>query len=199
MHDPADRPRRRRIVPCALSAVCAIALATPAPVSSQGRPDFSGTWTSSPERFVALRNAPRERNGWGGQLEGVAAAPTYTIAISQSEQSVALTFPGGTGNFLTRPAFPLDGAPHSTVQDAGEFWTKIVSSATWDGSRLVLDAKSLNGWWKEVDPSQVTTQETELGTRFVLELNPSGDVLTLSITVRDEKGEAEYRQVFSRG
>jgi hypothetical protein len=65
-------------------------------------------------------------------------------------------------------------------------------------AQLEIEASGDDGGWSSSDPAEVTSQETELGTRFVMELDPSGDVLTATIRVSDEKGEAEYRQIFRR-
>lgn len=61
-----------------------------------------------------------------------------------------------------------------------------------------LEAIGLGGWWKSADPSTVTRQDTQLGNSFVLDLSEDGQQLTITTTVSDEKGEAEYRQVFGK-
>jgi hypothetical protein len=170
---------------------------SPASASAQATPDFSGTWSHIPDRFVVVRNVPRDgRGGWSGHLR-LGEQPDYVVTIAQTRDSIALTFPSGGGNFLTRPPFALDGREQTVIVDRGDFWTKHVQKSDREGDRLRLKAVAFAGWWRESDPETVTSQPTELGSVFVLSMSDDG-LLTIDTTVSDEKGEAEYRQVFAR-
>ena len=194
------KPPRRHWARLHLGLAVALAVLTAQASAQQAPTDFGGTWTydASSGEFVLLRDVPRVFNGWGGQVRRAREAAGYTIVIGQTIEAVSIVFPGGAANFLSRPPFLLNGESHTTVQNRGDWWTKFTTQASWNNQRLTLRARSLNGWWRDSAPAEVTTQEAQTDTVFELALDPGGTKLTMTTTLSDEKGEAQYRQVFSR-
>lgn len=115
---------RRVVVLLALGAT------VPLLVSTQGRPDFSGTWkhaSSVPANYPGS-------NGWG--------IPSPTIVITQNASEMAIE----SGQFGRQPmkvVFRLDGTDTvwegpSSSQSGSTAIVKWRTKASWDGSRLVL-------------------------------------------------------------
>jgi hypothetical protein len=185
-------PRLMRLVLSALTAAVAAA-----PLASQTS-GVGGDWVSAPRQLTVLRSLVGENSrGWNGHLEGVAEVQRYLISIQEDETGVSISFPGGPSNFLTTPRFSLDGLVHAQVVSRGDWWEKFLISGSRAGQTLRLAATRLNGWWS-IDPDTVRAQHTQLVTAFVATLDAGGDTLSLRVTVADEKGEAEYMQIFSR-
>ena len=161
-------------------------------------PDFSGTWTANPDRAVLLRRADKTANGWGNVLEGLRRFQPYTLRITQSSGTLDIDFPQGPRTFMKTDPYALDGAAATHVRDMGEYWRKLITEAKWDGSALTLKATHQVDWWAKARPEEVARQETQLETVFVLRLEQGGSQLVVETALSDEKGEAQYRMVFTK-
>jgi hypothetical protein len=164
---------------------------------SQSQVNFSGVWVSQgASGFALLRYLPRKLS----RPDGVGDAqrtPGYTLLIQHADGRVRVEFPGASNNVLTRPAFVLDATPHTIVEDRGAFWTKYVMRADWTGDALTLRSTSYSGW-PATDPATARGNDSQYETEYVLSLDASRTVLTMTITGADEKFEAAFRQRFSR-
>jgi hypothetical protein len=166
--------------------------------AAQTIPDFSGTWTADPDRAVLLRRVDITSNGWGNVLDGLRRYRPYTLKISQSSGALDIDFPQGANTFLKADPYALNGAKTTHVRDMGEYWRKLVTEATWDGSALTLKATRQVDWWTKARPEDVVRQDTQLGTVYVLKLEQGGAQLVVETTLSDEKGQAQYRMVFTK-
>ena len=166
--------------------------------SAQTIPDFSGTWTTDPARAVLLRRVDTTLNGWGNVLEGLRRYQPYTLRITQSSAALDIEFPQGTNTFLKTDPYALEGGKTTNVRDSGEYWRKTVTEAKWDGTALTLRATRQVDWWKRARPDEVVHQDTELGTVYALKLEQGGAQLVVETTLTDEKGQAQYRMVFTK-
>src|SRR5690242_3698717 len=99
-------------------------------------PDFSGSWVSDPRHLEVLHYVDRVTGGWHRHVDGVHQLREYRIDIAQTEDAIAITFPGGDANFLTVPSFPLGHDPHSFITDKGASWMKVTCRSVWDGTTL---------------------------------------------------------------
>jgi hypothetical protein len=161
--------------------------------------DWSGTWTSRPDRDVeVLRNVHGTPRGWDGFVEELTRSGPYTIAVAQADNDVTITFPGGANNMLTLPGAAIVEEPRTTVVNRSDWWTKRVTAARWNGASLELTCASSSGWWKNAVPETATLRPTDF--RIKLTFTPTGDPneLSLRLLLADEMGELEYRQLFRR-
>jgi hypothetical protein len=175
-----------------------ILLALLMPMQAASLPDFSGRWISHPDRLTVRQYVDRIPGGWHRHIEGVRSVKAYTIEIRQTADSITIVFPGGAGNFLTAPPFPLDGESRDQVTDRGDHWMKEMVRGSWDGGSLRLSARRMADRWDAANPAAVADQETALNSTHVLTLDETGTRLTIDTVVSDEKGLADYRQVFTR-
>jgi hypothetical protein len=175
-------------------------IAFPSATRAQPMPDFSGTWQCDPGRTVTLRRVDRGPVRWGPipYTTRNQTDVTYVIVIVQDTAKVDITFPGGKNSFMNVGAYQLDSENVTTVSDKGDWWVKTVTRATRHGDALVLTATRLMDWWKTAKPAEVTSQEAETDTTFVLRLSDARTELTIETTLSDEKGHVTYRQVFNR-
>jgi hypothetical protein len=165
--------------------------------AAQAIPDFSGTWTADPDRAVLLRRVDLTANGWGNVIEGLRRYRPYTLRIVQSSDSLDIDFPGAN-TFLKTDPYALDGTQTTHVRDMGEYWRKLITEAKWDGSVLTLKATRQVDWWKNARPEEVVRQTTELETVHVFRLEQGGGRLVVDTALSDEKGQAQYRMVFTK-
>jgi len=161
-------------------------------------PDFSGHWQSSPARLQVGRIVHRIPDGWDRYIEGVRSIKDYRVEIRQTGDEIAVVFPGGANNFLSVPPFPIGSSPRSSVENLGASWRKTTCRGWWDGGLLSLTATRQADRWADSDPATAKPQETDLISQHVLRLDAARTQLTMETTVSDEKGEAQYQQVFSR-
>jgi hypothetical protein len=166
--------------------------------TAQAIPDFSGTWTANPDRAVLLRRVDKTANGWGNVLEGLRRFQPYALRITQLSGTLDIDFPQGPRTFLKTDPYTLDGATATRVRDMGEYWRKLITEAKWDGSALTLKATHQVDWWTRARPEEVVHQETQLETVFVLRLEQGGSQLVVETVLSDEKGQAQYRMVFTK-
>ena len=161
--------------------------------------NWSGTWTSRSGRDVEiLRNVHGTARGWDGFVEALSATRGYSIAISQTATDVVVTFPGGAGNMLTIPGFPVAAESSAKVVNRGEWWTKHVTAGRWVGGALELTSTTFSGWWRNVPPDRAQPRPTDFRMRLTFSTGASPDQLFLRVLLSDEKGELEYLQTFYR-
>jgi len=165
--------------------------------TAQSVPNFSGTWTADPDRAVVLRRVDRTANGWGNTLEGLRRYRPYTLKITQSPGTIDIDFPAAA-TFLKADPYALDGTKTTRVRDMGEYWRKFITQANWDGSALTLQATHQVDWWKNAKPEEVVRQETQIEAVLVLRLDQRGSQLVVETALSDEKGQAQYRMVFTK-
>ena len=166
--------------------------------TAQAVPDFSGTWTADADRVVVLRRVDLTPNGWGNMLEGLRRYRPYTVKITQSSGTLDIDFPPGANSFLKADAYALDGTKSIRVRDMGEYWRKLITQANWDGIALTLRSTHQVDWWNNAKPDEVVRQDTQIDAVFVLRLDQGGTQLVLETSLSDEKGQAQYRMVFTK-
>ena len=111
-------------------AVLVVALVLPATAHSQGKPDFSGTWTMDPSRSqAAVQNEP------SGSISMV-------IVQSPHEMKVETTRAGKTSVVV----YKLDGSDAAIPTGTAK--------THWDGTTLVIDTV------RDVNGATVTTRES---------------------------------------
>jgi hypothetical protein len=124
-----------------------LALAAPAALWAQGKPDFSGTWTLDP----AKSDPPPQRGGGGGGGggRGFGGGP-QTIKQTATELTVTTEGRGGQQTMT----YKLDGSEsvNKVMGRGGEIEAR--SKAHWDGSKLVIETT------RDMGGNMVTTTET---------------------------------------
>ncbi len=105
-----------------------LALVVASVAFAQGKPDFSGTWT------------PEQAAQGGGGGRGMAGPMTVT----QTDKT--LTVERSMGGNAMKSVYNLDGteSKNSMMGRGGEA-TEVVSTAKWDGSKLVITTKTAMG------------------------------------------------------
>jgi hypothetical protein len=119
-------------------ATAVLAVATMA--FAQAKPDFSGTW--APDEAAATAG------GGGGGGRGMAGP------MSVKQTADTLTIERTMGDNKVTQTYKLDG---SESKNAGRGGAEMVSTAKWDGSKLVITTKTDQG-------DQVQTWSLEGGT-----------------------------------
>jgi hypothetical protein len=74
----------------------------------------------------------------------------------------------------------------------------VTSRASWNGTSLTVTATRSAERCAVATPETAASQDDDLTSTHVLTLDASEQQLTIETTVSDEKGNAEYRQVFRR-
>jgi hypothetical protein len=166
-------------------------------------PNFLGDWTGDTTRFEIIRHVRATPYGWDGFLAGLSQHRPYKITVFQNDESLDITFPGGPNSILnTKPykskheTLQADGSSVLTTHDAGSFWTQRVNTAMWQGATLKREIIQEADWWSVRKPEANLHEDATV--IYLLRLNHGGAELTLDTTLIDEKGELEYRQVFTR-
>jgi hypothetical protein len=169
--------------------------------SAQDSTNWSGAWTSRPERDVqglSTRPGSGSATGWSGFVEALLATRDYRIRVAHTPDGVAITFPGGNNNMLTLPETPLGTEPSVRVVARGDWWTKYVSTVRVAGDVVDVVSTTSSGWWTDGDPAEAGPKVTDLLRRYTMAPGGSPDQLVLRVSLSDEKGHVEYRQVFRR-
>jgi len=122
------------VVGVAASVLCA------ANVTAQTRPDFSGRWTSEPERATP---APRGGGRGGGAARagdmGSGWGPTITVAHDAKRLSVEyLFFARGDMQPPLKFVYALDGSESKNSVMMGRGIQVQTSKTTWDGDKLII-------------------------------------------------------------
>ena len=107
---------------------------------------------------------------------------------------------------MSQIPYKLDGIEHATVRDSPTFrgmWTKFITKAVLSGPTLTVQGTAFSDFYTHADPATVMKEPEHGGFRnpafvHVLTLEAGGAQLTMTTTGSDEKGEATFRQVFSR-
>jgi hypothetical protein len=116
----------RRMMMC--TSVAAVILT--GVVLAQTTPNFAGAWTLVPDA-----NAP-QGGGRGGGMLGL--GPQAVIA----QDAKALTITRTTQAGETKSTYNLDGSKSANTVTFGENRLELISTAKWDGSRLVITTSS---------------------------------------------------------
>jgi hypothetical protein len=117
-------------------ATAVLAVATMA--FAQAKPDFSGTWTPDAAAAPAGTGgaaAPGAGGGGGGGGRGMMGPMT----VKQTADT--LTIERTMGDNKVTQTYKLDGSESKNAGRGGE----VVSTAKWDGSKLVITTKTDNG------------------------------------------------------
>jgi hypothetical protein len=112
-------------------ATAVLAVATMA--FAQAKPDFSGTWAPD---AAAAPGAPAGTGGGGGGGGRGMAGP---MTVKQAGDT--LTIERTMGDNKVTQTYKLDGSESKNAGRGGE----VVSTAKWDGSKLVITTKTENG------------------------------------------------------
>jgi hypothetical protein len=112
-------------------ATAVLAVATMA--FAQAKPDFSGTW--APDAAAAPAAPAGTGGGGGGGGRGMAGPMT----VKQAGDT--LTIERTMGDNKVTQTYKLDGSESKNAGRGGE----VVSTAKWDGSKLVITTKTENG------------------------------------------------------
>jgi hypothetical protein len=135
--------------------VIAAAVLAVATVAWAQKPDFSGTWTLDPA------SAPAGGGGGGGRgggRGGLGAGGTV------KQTADALTIEMAMGDNKVTRSYKLDGTESKNQQmGRGGEMMEVVSTAKWDGPKLVITTKTANGestqTW-QVEGSTLTIETT---------------------------------------
>ncbi len=99
---------------------------------AQGKPNFSGKWT--PEQGAAPA-------GGGGGGRGMGGGP---MTVTQTDKT--LTTERTMGENTIKMVYNLDGSESkNSVMGRGGEATEQVSTAKWDGNKLLITTKTANG------------------------------------------------------
>ena len=181
----------------AAGLVWALTSAVFAPLGhAQAIPDYSGRWVAVAGKTEVVSRRDRTPGGWGNMLAGLGQRRDYQLTIQQTQRTVTLRFPGNT--FLNVDAYQLAGAEATYVSDTGGYWRKTITTAQWTDASMILNSRTLVGWWKDARPEDVRHQETEFGMVQTLKLARDGSELVGETTLSDEKGTATYRTAFAK-
>jgi hypothetical protein len=112
--------------------VIAAAILAVATVAFAQKPDFSGTWTPDTSGTAA----PTAGGGGGGGRRGGGGPMT----VKQTADTLSIERQGQNGAMTT--TYKLDG---SESKNAGRGGAEMVSTAKWDGSKLVITTKTDQG------------------------------------------------------
>ena len=119
-------------------ATAVLAVATMA--FAQAKPDFSGTW--APDAAAAPATAPAGTGGGGapgGGGGGGGRGMAGPMTVKQSGDT--LTIERTMGENKVTQTYKLDGSESKNAGRGGD----VVSTAKWDGSKLVITTKTDNG------------------------------------------------------
>jgi hypothetical protein len=147
---PSRRPVARIVCRLLLAiSIAALLVITPA----QTVLDFPHVAKRShPNREAApgVRGAVR----WGSIPYSTCGQP-YIVRIVLTAATMAIAFPGGSGNFLNVGAYPLNGPEVTAVRNHRDWWVKTVSRASpKNEAAVVLTARRLMDWWKAARPTE---------------------------------------------
>jgi hypothetical protein len=142
---------RAGVLAAAILAVASMAWA-------QAKPDFSGTWTLDP----AASGAPAGGGGGGGGRGGGRGGLGQGGTVKQTADM--LTIERMMGDNKVTLSYKLDGSESkNTMMGRGGEAMEVVSTAKWDGSKLVITSKTAMGettqTWS-VDGSTLTIEST---------------------------------------
>jgi hypothetical protein len=121
-------------------ATAVLAVATMA--FAQAKPDFSGTWAPDAAAAPAAPAAPAGTGGGGapgGGGGGGGRGMAGPMTVKQSGDT--LTIERTMGDNKVTQTYKLDGSESKNAGRGGE----VVSTAKWDGSKLVITTKTENG------------------------------------------------------
>lgn len=153
------------------------ALAVPAAVLAQAKPDFSGTWTLD----TAKSDPPPQRGGGGGGGGGAAGGggggrgPAGPVTIKQT----------GADLMIGDVTYKLDGS-EQTIQLQGRGGPQPAKAkAKWDGLKIVIETV------REVNGNTITAKEER-------SLGADGKEMTVETTNVTPNGEQKRKTVFTK-
>jgi len=114
-------------------------------VYAQGK-DFSGKWTMDAEKSAAANPAAAAGGGGGGGARGGGGGGRggggpMTITMDAKTMKITTTTPNGE----TTRTFALDGSVSKNTMNMGGNSMDQESTAKWDGAKLVITTKGMNG------------------------------------------------------
>ena len=120
-------------------ATAVLAVATMA--FAQAKPDFSGTW--APDAAAPAAPAAPAGTGGGGAPGGGGGGGGRGMAgpMTVKQSGDTLTIERTMGDNKVTQTYKLDGSESKNAGRGGE----VVSTAKWDGSKLVITTKTENG------------------------------------------------------
>jgi hypothetical protein len=116
--------------------VIAAAVLAVATVAFAQKPDFSGTWAPEPPAGGAAAGGAAGTGGGGGGMRGGGGPMT----VKQTADTLTIERSMG-GNTMTS-SYKLDG---SESKNPGRGGAEMVSTAKWDGDKLVITTKTDQG------------------------------------------------------
>jgi hypothetical protein len=129
----------------------AVILAFVAGVYAQGKPNFTGKWAMDTEKTAAANTAPAGgggggggRGGGGGGGRGGAGGGDMTITMDAATMKIERAAMGG-GTAPAPTVYKLDGSESKNMAGRAGQETEQVSTAKWDGAKLVITTKNPNG------------------------------------------------------
>ena len=157
---------RLDIVAASLVASMAIGHATSA--AAQGRPDFSGRWTSGPPPVApSARDAAAARAAPGPPTADLGSGWGRTITITQTEQTITVEWPVFSTYDMQPPlrfVYALDGSESVNTVMMGRGVQRQRSRTRWAGDSLVITTTHAF-----TDPATGRDVPTEIGQTLVLE------------------------------
>jgi hypothetical protein len=152
-----QRMKRARV------GIIAAAILAVASVTFAQKPDFSGTWTLDAEASGMAAGGGGGGRGGGGRGGGALGNGPSTV----KQTADAITIERTMGDNKVTLTYKLDGTESkNTMMGRGGAAMESVSTAKWDGTKLIISTKAMGGQMGE------TTQSWSL----------AGNVLTVEST-----------------
>lgn len=119
----------------AMLSAAAFVLATA--VAFAQAPNFAGKWAPDADK----NPAPAAGGGGGGRGGGRGGGGPMTI----TQDAKTLTIERDMGGNAVKTVYNLDGSESKNTQMGRGGQTEVVSTAKWDGAKLVITTKTANG------------------------------------------------------
>jgi len=134
--DSVIHQRRERMKRATVGVIATAVLAVATMAFAQAKPDFSGTWAPDAAAAPAGTGGGGAPGGGGGGGGRGMAGP---MTVKQSGDT--LTIERTMGDNKVTQTYKLDGSESKNAGRGGD----VVSTAKWDGSKLVITTKTDNG------------------------------------------------------
>jgi hypothetical protein len=165
--------------------------------AAQGRPDFSGRWSSGPPPVApSARDAAANASAAGPAPADVGSGWGRTITITQDERTVTIEWPIFTTYDLQPPlrfVYALDGSETVNAVMMGRGVQRQRSRARWAGDSLVITTTH-----PFTDPATRRDVPTEIRQTLVLE-SPTSLVVHTTRAATMDASPSTTRTVYTKG
>ena len=186
---------RLDVVAATLVALTATGHATSA--AAQGRPDFSGQWTSGPPPAApSAREAAAARAAPGPPLVDLGSGWGRTITITQTERTITVEWPVFSTYDMQPPlrfVYALDGSERVNTAMMGRGVQRQRARTRWAGDSLVITTTHAF-----TDPATGRDVPTEIVQTLVLE-SPTSLVVQTTRPGASAAAPSTTRMVYTKG